>query len=231
MRRASWLGLVGGLAVLLGIASVSLAAPVQQGSAVISSPHGPVTVRGSVLVSGTATHPSFLFYKVEWAPGNSPRDDQWVTIGSTHATPVTNGLLETWHTHPSIPDGVYSLRLRVVRRDGNYDDYVVRQITVANNVPTETPTPAQAQPKPTQPTSTPMPATPTIMIEMPVTVTPQPRPTSSRAVPQATPAPVSLSLDRMASSALWGGGIALGAFVLIGLLALVRQVFRLIVYR
>jgi hypothetical protein len=77
-----------------------------------------------------------------------------------------------------------------------------------------------------------MPATPTIVIEMPVTVTPQARPTSvTTAAPRATPAPVSISLDALASAACWGGGIAGGVFVLVGLLALIRYVFRLIVYR
>lgn len=213
------------IAALVLTAAVALA---QGGQAVIASPRGPVVVRGSVLISGTAMHPEFSFYKVEYAPGANPRDDQWILIGSTHTTPVQNGLLETWHTQGLVPDGTYSLRLRVVRRDGNFDEDIVRQITVANAVPTETPTPA-ATPTPTQ-TSTPLPPTPTIVIEVPVVVTPEP----GTPAPEAQPAPsstTSFSLDRIVSSVCWGGGIALGLFLLVGFLALVRQLYRLIAER
>lgn len=213
------------IAALVLTAAVALA---QGGQAVIASPRGPVVVRGSVLISGTAMHPEFSFYKVEYAPGANPRDDQWILIGSTHTTPVQNGLLETWHTQGLVPDGTYSLRLRVVRRDGNFDEDIVRQITVANAVPTETPTPA-ATPTPTQ-TSTPLPPTPTIVIEVPVVVTPEP----ATPAPEAQPAPsstTSFRLDRIVSSVCWGGGIALGLFLLVGFLALVRQLYRLIAER
>lgn len=217
------------LAVIAVLAFPAAAGPLAQGGqAIIASPRGPVTVRGSVLISGTAMHPDFSFYKVEYAPGANPRDDQWVLIGSTHTTPVQNGLLETWHTQGLVPDGTYSLRLRVVRRDGNFDEDIVRQITVANAVPTETPTPA-ATPTPTK-TSTPLPPTPTIVIEVPVVVTPEvPTPT-----PGALPTPssgASFSLNRIVSSMCWGGGVALGLFLLVGFLALVRQVYRLIAER
>lgn len=212
--------------LVAALAPAAVAGPLAQGGqAIIASPRGPVTVRGSVLISGTAMHPDFSFYKVEYAPGTNPRDDQWILIGSTHTTPVQNGLLETWHTQGLVPDGTYSLRLRVVRRDGNFDEDVVRQITVANAVPTETPTPA-ATPTPTK-TSTPLPPTPTIVIEVPVVVTPEP----ATPAPEARPTPssaASFSLDRIVSSMCWGGGVALGLFLLVGFLALVRQLYRLI---
>jgi len=214
------------LALVAVLASTVSAGPLAQGGqAVIASPRGPVTVRGSVLISGTAMHPEFSFYKVEYAPGTNPRDDQWILIGATHTTPVQNGLLETWHTQGLVPDGTYSLRLRVVRRDGNFDEDIVRQITVANAVPTETPTPA-ATPTPTK-TSTPLPPTPTIVIEVPVVVTPEPPTPAPNAQPTPSSAP-SFSLNRLVSSVCWGGGVALGLFLLVGFLALVRQLYRLI---
>jgi hypothetical protein len=116
MRRALWIVALVVLVVQSGPAV--LAAPsLQGGQAVITSPHGPVVVRGNVLISGTAANSEFDYYKVEFAPGSNPRDDQWAIIGSTHATPVVDGLLETWYTEGRVPDGTYSLRLRVVRRD------------------------------------------------------------------------------------------------------------------
>jgi hypothetical protein len=229
MRRALWIVALVVLVVQSGPAV--LAAPsLQGGQAVITSPHGPVVVRGNVLISGTAANSEFDYYKVEFAPGSNPRDDQWAIIGSTHAAPVVDGLLETWYTEGRVPDGTYSLRLRVVRRDGNYDEAIVRQITVANAAPTETPTPA-ATPVPTV-TATPLPATPTIVITVPVQVTPLPQPTQVK--PAATPSSdqnASLSLESVGSSVCWGGGVALGLFLLVGFFGLVRRLFRLIVYR
>ncbi len=216
------------VAVIAALTFTAVVALAQGGQAVIASPRGPVVVRGSVLISGTAMHPEFSFYKVEYAPGANPRDDQWILIGSTHTTPVQNGLLETWHTQGLVPDGTYSLRLRVVRRDGNFDEDIVRQITVANAVPTETPTPA-ATPTATK-TSTPLPPTPTIVIEVPVVVTPEP-PTPAPDVRPTPSSAASFSLDRIVSSMCWGGGIALGLFLLVGFLALVRQLYRLIAER
>ena len=220
---------------ILLITSLSIpawAGPLMQGGgAVITSPRGPVVVRGSVLISGTAVHGNFDFYKVEYAPGVNPADNQWILIGSTHASPVQNGLLETWHTQGIVPDGTYSLRLLVVKRDGQFDEDIVRQITVANAMPTETPTPSEPR-KTAAPTKTtsPLPPTATIVIVVPVPITPEP-PTPE---PDALPTPstsASFSLDKFTSSMLWGGGIALGLFLLVGFAALVRQLYRLIANR
>lgn len=219
-------------AIFCQMAPAAWAGPLMQGGQVtISSPRGPVVVRGSVLISGTATHPSFDFYKVEYAPGVNPRGDEWRLIGSTHASPVQNGLLETWHTLGIVPDGTYSLRLLVVKRDGQFDEDIVRQITVANALPTETPTlSAPISTSTPSRTSEPLPATATIVIEVPVPVTPE-APTRT---PDTRPTPAansSFSLDRIMSSILWGGGIVLGLFLVVGFLALVRMLFRLIVNR
>lgn len=148
-----------------------------QGVALITSPENFATVRGNVSIFGTALHPQFqryeLYYKVE--PG-----ENWVFIGEAHFEQVTNGLLGTWDT-TSLPDGTYSLRLRVVRQDGNYDEAYVRNLVVANTAPTPTPTPfiPPTLPLPAGPTPTPTPeATPTpVLVEQPDIPTPTPRPT------------------------------------------------------
>ncbi len=228
MRRVLGIALLIGVSLLLPLA-VGASPIVQEGLAVITSPRGPVVVRGSVLISGTASHPEFDYYKVEYGPGANPRDDEWVLIGSTHTAPVVDGLLETWHTTGLVPDGTYSLRLRVVRRDGNYDEYMARQITVANAMPTETPTPA-ATTTPTK-TSTPLPPTATIVIAVPVPMTPEAQATPGGEGTQAPDGGSSLSLDTVGSATCWGGGIALGLFLLVGFFALVRRLYRLISYR
>ena len=156
----------------------------QEVAAVISSPQSGQSVRGSVQITGSALHPAFqryeLYFTVE--PG-----ENWVFIGEARTTPVSNGVLGTWETG-GLPDGNYSLRLRVVRQDGNYDEGFARNIVVANTTPptpTPTDTPAfdvQATlPPPIDSVVTPTPvATPTpAVVEQPEIPTPTPRPSPS----------------------------------------------------
>jgi hypothetical protein len=176
---------------------------------------------------GSATHPAFQFYKVEFA--REPvvgGDEVWSIIGAIVEQPVINGQLTVWDTR-QVPDGSYSLRLRVVRIDGNYDEAFVRQVVVANaqpERPTDTPTPAFT-PTPTV-TPTPLPPTPTIVIEQP------PRPTE-RVIPGVTRTPlptpipeqVSLNIDPtpFQNACLFGMGAILGLFLLFALLAVLRN--------
>jgi len=173
MRRTA--AFLVGLLVLLSLVTPAGAGPralppLQAAIAVIRSPEPLAPLRGQVPISGTALHPQFqryeLYYRLE--PGES-----WVFIGDAHFQPVDRGLLGTWAT-TSLPDGTYSLRLRVVRLDGNYDEAVVRQVLVANAQPTETSTP-EVSPTPTD-TPTPPPPTSTVVVEVPVIPTSTPRP-------------------------------------------------------
>jgi hypothetical protein len=176
MRRTIVL-LLALLAVVL-LAQAAWAAPhaaprAQAALALITSPEPLKPVRGQVTITGSATHPQFqryeLYYKLE--PG-----EDWIFIGDAQFQPVERGPLGIWATN-SLPDGTYSLRLRVVRLDGNYDEALARQVLVANAQPTETPTP-EVSPTPTD-TPTPLPPTPTIVIELPVIPTSTPRPTDT----------------------------------------------------
>ena len=122
------------------------AEPVQQQSQVqITSPEVSQEIRGIVPIIGSALVSDFQYYKVEY--GNGPDPSQWFVIGSMHEVPVVNGQLEIWDT-TRLPDGVYSLRLRAVRRDGNYGEFFVRQVVIVNARPTHTPT-SEASPTPT----------------------------------------------------------------------------------
>jgi hypothetical protein len=225
--------------LLLGVFLVALieAAPgrspqEQAPQAVITSPRDRAVVRDKVSIQGTATHPQFWKYEVAYGPEPNP-GDQWVLIGMVHETQVVDNVLETWDTI-LLPDGNYSLRLRVVRRDGNYDEYFVREIAVANTLPTDTPTPA-VTPTPTD-TPTPLPPTPTIVIELPVLPSPtsQPLPTTAPVVrPTPTPAPsfFSVNLPNLGGAFCWGVGAAAFLFLLVGLLALLRRLFSLLLRR
>jgi hypothetical protein len=149
MRRTAlyvWIAAV----VSLGGLAPALAAPLAQSQVQITSPEINQTVRGVVPIIGSASVPAFQYYKVEY--GNGPNPDNWALIDSMMNTPVINGQLVAWNTH-AVPDGLYSLRLRAVKQDGNYEEFSVRGIVVANTGPTETPT--------ATPTETPAGGTPT----------------------------------------------------------------------
>ena len=135
----------------------------------ITYPPETEVLQGSVQIQGTATHPEFWKYELAAAPQGT---ENWFII-TVSETPVVNGVLGVWDTR-TVADGPYSIRLRVVRRDGNYDEYFVRNVTVNNAAPLPTPTPEVT---PT-PTSTPTPKPPTAT---PVQLTPE--------IPTPTPAP------------------------------------------
>jgi len=220
------------LLILVGVATPVGAEPrSQEAQGVITSPRSGAVVRGKVVITGTATHPDFWKYEVHYMPEPSPTG-QWILIGSVHEyTPVVDGRLEIWETDTGlVPDGVYSLRLRVVRRDGNYDEYYVRNITVANQTPTETPTPqVQDTPTPTV-TPTPLPPTPTVIIEQPVVPTPTPHPSPSiTPTPQPTPTILTeLSARRLGGAICYGGATALGLFLVVGVLFVLKWLLSLI---
>ena len=223
----------GGLWVVI-IEAAPGRSPQEQGpGAVITSPRDRAVVRDKVSIQGTATHPEFWKYEVAYSPEPNP-EDQWILIGMVHETQVVDNVLETWDT-TLLPDGNYSLRLRVVRRDGNYDEYFVREVAVANTLPTDTPSPPAVTPTPTD-TPTPLPPTPTIVIELPVLPSPTPQPLATTAPvirPTPTPAPsfFSVNLPNLGGAFCWGAGAAAFLFLLVGLLALLRRLFSLLLRR
>ena len=119
----------------LGLAPVKAEPGQQQPQVQITSPEMGAELRGVVEIKGSALVPNFQFYKVEFGVGPNPA--QWAIIGTLHDTPVINAQLEVWDT-TKLPDGVYSLRLQAVKRDGNYDEFFVRQVAIVNRRPTAT---------------------------------------------------------------------------------------------
>jgi len=213
------------IALFIPVTALHAAPPAQGGIAIITSPQDNAIIRGVVSVTGTATHPDFWRYDLFYAPDPNPTGD-WIFI-EVHENMVNNGPLGTWDT-TLIPDGVYQLRLRVIRRDSNYIEYIVHQISIANRQPTETPTP-EATPTPL-PAPTPLPPTPTVVIEQPPTATPRPTPTPSAA---GTSQPtrvvrddslIGISAGGLGRAFCYGAGLAVGIFVLLGVLALLRRI-------
>jgi hypothetical protein len=192
--------------------------PVGQAVGMITSPRDRASVRGQVPIEGSATHPQFQKYEVHFSAEANPNDEWQPVGGSPFGVPVVQGRLALWDT-TVIPDGLYSLRLRIVRADGNYDEYYVRNIQVLNTQPTETPTP-EATPTEAPPTKTPAP-TPTVLIGVPTVASPTPKPTDTplpTALPTATPEKMDLPFQSVNQAVCWGAGGTAAVFVAIGLL-------------
>lgn len=223
--------------VLAGLCTVVwgdvLAAPPAQGDlAVITSPQNSAIVRGQVTILGSAAHPQFQFYKVEFAREPVVSDENFAIIGAIHEGQVVDGQLEVWDT-TQIPDGSYTLRLRVVKTDGNYNEDNVVQVVVANAQPTETPT-AAVSPTPTI-SPTPLPPTATIVIDQPALPTGAATPVPTRVTPLPTPsegeASFNLDVTPLQTACLYGAGISLGIFLVFGFLAALRNLLYAILGR
>lgn len=99
------------------------------GRSVILSPGNGAVVGGSVTFVGTAQHDQFNFYKLEFAPGPDPQGN-WSYFDGGQA-PVVNGVLGTLNT-TGLPNGVYTVRLVVVDRTGNYPPPCQVTLTIQN---------------------------------------------------------------------------------------------------
>ncbi len=83
-------------------------------------------VKGVVTVKGSAAIPNFQYYKLEFGPGDNPRQWSFIMSGKT---PVPNGVLGQWNV-AGLPPGRYTLRLVVVDVTGNYPTPCVTHITI-----------------------------------------------------------------------------------------------------
>jgi hypothetical protein len=155
---AAWLLLI---VTLLLMGSLWPAQPVMAQSG-ITSPTSGAAVSGDVAIMGTAVIDPFQKYELHFKLEPSGDDAYIYFAGAT--TPVSNGQLGVWQTGGLAP-GTYSLRLRVVKTDGNYAEYFAANISVNQNAPSPTP---QVSPTSSEPTPTPIPT---------ATFTPAPQPT------------------------------------------------------
>jgi hypothetical protein len=179
------------LLTLLGLGWVqSVTAQAQSG---ISSPGAGSTLSGDVAVMGTAVIEPFQKYELHYKLEPSGDDGYIYFDGAT--TPVVNGQLGVWRASGIAP-GVYTLRLRVVKNDGNYAEFFAPNLSV-NQGPPPTPTPSEPTPTetPSEPTPTFTPAatpTPSIgQVEQPQLEEP---------TPTNTPAPVAVAAPNQNSS-------------------------------
>jgi PKD repeat protein len=128
-------------------------------TAVIPPPVAPVPIRiaifsptpgsilaGNVSVFGSAVHPQFLQYQLEYGPDPNAAN-LWYPAGPISFTPVVDGLLGTWNT-AAIQDGTYQLRLRVYLRDGTTLSTISNNLQIRNGRPTPVPTSTPSIPRP-----------------------------------------------------------------------------------
>lgn len=105
----------------------------------INSPVSGGILTGAVTIFGSASHPDFVQYALEYGPQNNP-SNLWYPITPQAVTvPVINGALGAWNT-TQVPDGVYQIRLHVYLTGGReVTNAVVSNMTVRNSVPSATP--------------------------------------------------------------------------------------------
>ena len=94
----------------------------------ISAPANGAAVGGAVAVTGVANGPDFAKWQLDLLPAGAADQAGTIAVGET---PVESPSLLASLDTTSLPDGAYILRLRVVRKDGNYSEYLV-SITIAN---------------------------------------------------------------------------------------------------
>lgn len=234
ISRFNWLFAFLSLSLLL-LAS-SPAALAQGGP--ISYPPETEVVRGVIEIRGTAVHPEFWKYELAAAPFGT---GNWFNLGVSE-TPVQNGVLGRWDTN-TVPDGTYTLRLRIVRRDGNYDEFTVQRVLVGNAAPAATATPAESPtptPTPTRepPTATPVVITPDIptptLAPLP-TVTPLPGADGGDSgEPESGPSTaetLSSLAGRAAAAFVQGARLVLLVFLVVGVFFAVKHALTWLYYR
>lgn len=114
----------------------------------ITQPVAGSVLAGVVTVTGTAVDPNYLRYELAFRALDTAvgTEATWIVFAEGDQ-PVVNGTLAVWDTTvgrainaPVFPDGRYQLRLRVVRTDYNYTEYIITDLQIANSVATPTPT-------------------------------------------------------------------------------------------
>ncbi len=123
--------------MLLSLAVFPYAPLLAQDTPGISSPGPGAAINGDVPILGTAIIDSFQKYELHYKQEPSGDDAFIYFAGGT--APVVNGQVGVWSAG-GLPPGVYSIRLRVVKADGNYAEYFAPNLSVNQAAPTATPT-------------------------------------------------------------------------------------------
>lgn len=236
------LAILVGLAVSESVPGLRAAPPAltcNPSNAAIVSPQPGATLNGVVQIEGAAfLGDQFQYYKLEFSPADR---EEFTVFSGLIRQQVPSGQLAVWDS-ASVPDGVYSIRLRVVDATGNYCDVVATGLKVQNSVPippTEAPTPVETEAPPEEavvPT-----AVPTIQIGVPtepggkITPTPAATAAGTRTPAASTLLPGGINtdtiteglgqvFDNLLRTFLFGVATMAGIMLVVGAIFLVRRV-------
>jgi uncharacterized surface protein with fasciclin (FAS1) repeats len=123
--------------VAILLMSLPLAAGAQTANGIITPKDG-ATVSGAVDVTGYASDPNFNKWQLDLLPGGNPNAAVFLALGNNPGD--FSYALNT----AGLPNGEHALRLRVVRNDSNYDEYV-NKFTIANGAAVAASKPAAKQ--------------------------------------------------------------------------------------
>lgn len=167
------------LFALLLISLLSLPVFAQGADIEITFPPQVYSLQGTIPIMGTVNPPDLQNYFFEMADARvDPANATWTPVTLPSRTPVTNGVLAQLNT-TVLPDGIYTLRLRVLRQSGETTFLTVSPLRIANNlegaegdttfIPQVQPTQAvpEAPQQPAEPTLVPR---PNVVNELPVPV-------------------------------------------------------------
>ncbi|NDJ85971.1 MAG: hypothetical protein GYB66_08805 [Chloroflexi bacterium] len=89
-------------------------------------------VRGTIEIRGNARDPDLDYFRLEIGEGSTP--STWRQIGERQTVGGGDIVLGTWDTN-GVPDGLYTLRLTMVRTDAT-SEFANREVIVDNTAPT-----------------------------------------------------------------------------------------------
>lgn len=145
------------LVALMALSGYSAAQAQAPGYAEITSPDPGEAVQGLVTIEGSASHPLFSAYELDFTFQDAPLDT-WFPIVETRDVQIVDGRLGLWDT-TGISDGDYKLRLRVSLENGTTLEDLIEGVRIRNQSAIEPATPVAADAS--RPTQTPVPPTPT----------------------------------------------------------------------
>ncbi len=111
--------------VAILLMSLPLAAGAQMANG-ITTPKDGASVKGTVDVTGYASDPNFSKWQLDLLPGGNANAAIFLALGEKP------GDFSYSLNTVGLPEGEHALRLRVVRTDSNYDEYV-NKFTIANS--------------------------------------------------------------------------------------------------
>lgn len=202
----AWLVLTAAIALVVVCGGLWVLTPAvvrAQDSSGISSPGPGASIAGDVPIIGTATIDPFQKYELHYKQEPSGDDAYIYFAGGT--SPVINGQLGVWQAG-GLPPGAYTLRLRVVKVDGNYAEFYIPNITVNQTATVPSPTATSELTPTVTPTFTPAPQ-PTAVVGQ---VT-QPQVEGDAPAPTATPTPGAVAAGDAGGAAVLPTAGPLGA--------------------